>query len=226
MICSVGHYRIDVERRAITMQGNEVHLSPKAFDVLAALLAARPRVLRKQELIACAWPDTYVSEANLAVIIAEIRQAFADPARSPKIIRTHHGVGYSFIAQPTELVRAAAGLPTGPVFTLRVRRRRILLDDTTLVGRDEQCDIVIGDASVSRRHARLLVEGSRVVVEDLQSKNGTIVDGIRISGASTASAGSELVFGAVSCRLEIERVVDPSTLTTSVTRNGRSTDEG
>ena len=193
--------------------------------MLAALLAARPRVLRKQELIACAWPDTYVSEANLAVLIGEIRQALGDPARSPKIIRTHHGVGYSFIAEPTELLRAPAGPPTGPVFTLRVRRRRILLDDTTLVGRDEQCDIVIGDPSVSRRHARLLVDGSGVMVEDLQSKNGTFVDGVRISGASAASAGSELGFGAVSCRLEMERVVDPSTLTTSVTTNGRSTDK-
>jgi hypothetical protein len=214
MICSIGHYRIDVEQRAITRQGTEVHLSPKAFDVLAALLAARPRVLRKQELIACAWPDTYVSEANLAVLIGEIRQALGDPARSPKII-----------AEPTELLRALAGPPTGPVFTLRVRRRRILLDDTTLVGRDEQCDIVIGDPSVSRRHARLLVDGSGVVVEDLQSKNGTFVDGVRISGASAASAGSEVMFGGVTCRLEVERVVDPSTLTTNVTRSRRSTDE-
>lgn len=50
--------------------------------------------------------------------------------------------------------------------------------EVTIIGRSRQlCDIVIDDASVSRRHARLALDGSRLQIEDLNSSNGTSVDG-------------------------------------------------
>jgi len=57
-----------------------------------------------------------------------------------------------------------------------------LVDGETIIGRDRTCDIVIDDDSVSRRHARLLVENDTCLIEDTRSKNGTYVNGERVEG--------------------------------------------
>jgi DNA-binding winged helix-turn-helix (wHTH) protein len=58
-----------------------VHLSTKAFDLLALLVVHRTRVLSKNETAGAAWPETFVVETNLASLIAEIREALNDDAR-------------------------------------------------------------------------------------------------------------------------------------------------
>jgi DNA-binding CsgD family transcriptional regulator len=50
-----------------------------------------------------------------------------------------------------------------------------LTEGTYVVGRSLDCDVVINDASVSRRHAKITIEGSTVTLHDLQSRNGTFV---------------------------------------------------
>src|SRR5262245_54989215 len=94
---------LDAEARQFTRAGREVHLSPKAFDVLRMLVANRPNVVSKGDLLAQIWPDTFVVEANLNVVIAEVRRACGDEARAPLFIKTAHGVGYSFCGEATEL---------------------------------------------------------------------------------------------------------------------------
>jgi len=61
-------------------------------------------------------------------------------------------------------------------------RRYELADGEIFVGRDQSCQIVIDDDSVSRRHARVLLENDTCVIEDLQSRNGTYVNGQKIDG--------------------------------------------
>ena len=82
-----------------------------------------------------------------------------------------------------------------------------VLGDTALVGRDPTCEIVIGDGSVSRRHARLERRGDGWVVVDQGSANGTFVDSQRVT-ESALSTGQELRFGAISYRVEIEGADD------------------
>jgi DNA-binding NtrC family response regulator len=65
-----------------------------------------------------------------------------------------------------------------------------------VVGRDAPSDLVIRDASLSRRHARFRVEAGEVVVEDLGSTNGTLVAGERVERAQLAP-GDEVTLGAV-----------------------------
>src|SRR5262249_25390810 len=65
-----------------------------------------------------------------------------------------------------------------------------------LVGRAVECDVVIDDTSVSRRHAELQVAPPGLDVRDLGSRNGTFVDGTRIS-AGTVVPGQGLSFGHV-----------------------------
>jgi pSer/pThr/pTyr-binding forkhead associated (FHA) protein len=50
-----------------------------------------------------------------------------------------------------------------------------LIEGTYVVGRSLDCDVVINDASVSRRHAKITIQGLTVTLHDLQSRNGTFV---------------------------------------------------
>src|SRR5205809_546189 len=59
-----GPFTLNLDTRQLTQEGREIHLAPKAFDLLAALVADRPKVLSKAELQQRLWPETFVAEAN------------------------------------------------------------------------------------------------------------------------------------------------------------------
>ena len=83
-----------VER--LTRDGQDVHLSPKAFDLLVLLITRAPAVVDKSEIRTHLWPGVHVVDANISNLITEIRAAIA-PA---SLIRTVHGVGYAFTGYP------------------------------------------------------------------------------------------------------------------------------
>src|SRR5258705_9711151 len=91
-----GECTFDAVRRQVRRGDEPVHLSPRAFDLLALLIARRPRALSKDELLTALWPQTFVTEANLAGLIAEIRRELGEDAREPRFLRTVHGFGYAF----------------------------------------------------------------------------------------------------------------------------------
>jgi hypothetical protein len=63
------------------------------------------------------------------------------------------------------------------------------------IGRDIANDIVINDAEVSRKHARLTLEADRYRIEDLNSTNGTYIDGQRLIGPHLLAIGEVIMFG-------------------------------
>lgn len=67
--------------------------------------------------------------------------------------------------------------------------------DQMTVGRDSTNEIVINDAEISRRHARLTFQGGKYVLEDLGSTNGTFVNGQRLAGPRVLKAGEVVSFG-------------------------------
>ena len=91
-----GPFTLDLESRQLTNAGEAIHLEPKAFELLSALVLERPKALSKGDLQERLWPGTFVAEANLSNLVAEIRAALGDPARAPKFVRTAHGFGYAF----------------------------------------------------------------------------------------------------------------------------------
>jgi TolB-like protein len=97
-----GDCTFDSDARTLHRGGESVRLSGKAFQLLELLLAARPNPLAKEELFERLWPDTFVSEANLASLVKEIRAAIGDDARSPRYVRTAHRFGYAFSGAVTE----------------------------------------------------------------------------------------------------------------------------
>jgi Tol biopolymer transport system component/DNA-binding winged helix-turn-helix (wHTH) protein len=98
-----GPFTLDLDSRQLTNAGEEVHLEPKAFELLSALVVERPKALSKAELQERLWPGTFVAEANLSNLVAEIRAALGDPARAPKFVRTAHGFGYAFCGDAVPL---------------------------------------------------------------------------------------------------------------------------
>ena len=70
-----------------------------------------------------------------------------------------------------------------------------LAEGENVVGRDPTCTAVIDELDVSRFHARITITGPTVTVEDLGSKNGTFVDGARITTKTPLAAGNEIRLG-------------------------------
>ena len=97
-------FTLDGATRQLLHRGSgEIRLSPKAFDLLAALIEQRPKVVDKADLHRRIWPDTHVVDANLNVLIAEIRRALDDSPRDARFIRTVHAVGYAFCGDAVDL---------------------------------------------------------------------------------------------------------------------------
>src|SRR5512134_2017294 len=91
-----------------------------------------------------------------------------------------------FMASHFQLIMRSGPTP-GAAFTLE--------GDQISVGRDSTNEIVINDAEVSRRHARLTFQGGKYVLEDLGSTNGTFVNGQRLAGPRVLKAGEVVSFG-------------------------------
>ena len=205
---------LDTKSREFRRGNAEVHLSPKAHELLHLLIAQRPRVVSKAELMAALWPDTFVVEGNLPVIVAELRSAIGSrPAVAAAVIKTHHGIGYSFAAP---VLAARSKLPQdqhGTGALLKIGRRRIELSaGENQIGRDPECDVHINDASVSRDHARITLVAAVATLVDRGSKNGTRVNGTLIEAPVELQDGDELTFGKVSARYRIEGRSSDSTL--------------
>jgi len=92
---------------------------------------------------------------------------------------------------------------SGPEFV--IDREKLDKGQALVVGRSRDCDVVLGNESVSRRHARIWIDKSGVLwVEDLGSSGGTYVGTERITKASVP-AGSHVRFGQVGYTFDLGR---------------------
>jgi len=187
----------DAETRELFRSGKPVHLPPKSFRLLELLLERRPKAIAKEELLQLVWPGTFVAEGSLTRVIAELRDAVGDDAREPRLIRTIHGYGYAFQGPATAEARRPTASP-GTVFKLIWGDREIALGEgESVLGRDPMSLVCVDVASVSRHHARILVDGDRATLEDLGSKNGTYRRGRRLKSPEALQDGDEIRIGTV-----------------------------
>jgi DNA-binding winged helix-turn-helix (wHTH) protein len=172
----------------------DIHLSPKAFDLLCLLIEAAPKVVEKSDLHARIWPNTHVVDANLNVLIGEIRRAIGDSAQAQKFIRTGHGVGYAFSAPAVNPAAARAATQARFCWVVWDGRTWQLSEGDNIIGRDPRSDIWLDTPGVSRRHAIIRVDsrGRRVMLEDLGSTNGTFIRRAPVD-AEVALADGDLV---------------------------------
>jgi hypothetical protein len=93
-------------------------------------------------------------------------------------------------------LRAAWERPRVPVLALPSRGGRVVV-----LGRSRDCDCVLSEPSVSRRHAELRRDGGRWLLRDLGSRNGTRVNGVRVLEATEVAPGDRVSFGEARYRL-------------------------
>jgi len=106
-----GKFRLDAVNKLLLRGGEVVPLTPKAFDVLLALVErGGGRTLSKEELMSSAWPETFVEEANLTVNIHTLRKALGENIDGRLYIETIPKRGYRFTADVRRVAEASRTL--------------------------------------------------------------------------------------------------------------------
>jgi DNA-binding winged helix-turn-helix (wHTH) protein len=194
-----GDCTLDSDTRELSRGGDPVHLEPKAYRLLELLLAARPKALSKRDLQEELWPKTYVSERSLARLVADLRIAVGDPASKPRCIRTVHGFGYAFCGDVAAADRRSGRRSSDFHCRLSWGDREIaLVEGENVLGRDPDVAVWIDLNSVSRHHARVVVTEGAAQLEDLGSKNGTLLNGERVTASAPLANGDRIKIGAAS----------------------------
>jgi DNA-binding winged helix-turn-helix (wHTH) protein len=196
-----GDCAFDRDRRELTRHGSVVHGAPKLLALLELLLDAAPRAVTKQEIHKAIWPDTFVADATLTSLIAELRTAIGDEARTPKLVRTIHSYGYAFVGDITD-VRPLERRPEAAISCRIIlgEREIVLAAGVHIIGRSPDAAIFVDDGGVSRHHARIRIDASGAVLEDLGSKNGTVLDGRTVDQSTPLVDGSRIVVGATALK--------------------------
>jgi len=207
-----GDYTLDDDRRQLLGAGASIHISPKAYELLKLLLVLRPKAVSKADLQARLWPDTFVSEVNLAALISELRAALGEPGRHGRFIRTVHGFGYAFgyeeavtendredpahaVVVPDSERATPARETASSAATCWLtwgEREYPLREGAQVIGRGAAADVRIDALSISREHARLFCGADGATVEDLESKNGTWIGRASVNGPTRIEDGDEI----------------------------------
>jgi DNA-binding winged helix-turn-helix (wHTH) protein len=214
-----GTFTLDASARQLLCGSRRIPISPKAFDLLALLVGQRPAAVSKAEIHQRLWPNVFVSDGNLTVLMTELRNALGDDARHPSFVRTLHRFGYAFVAPAVDTSVPAAARPISTqCWLVSANDRAPLLVGDNVIGRDPLATIRIGldaaadlridSAGISRRHALVIVADASVTVQDLSSKNGTFADDVRVTGPVSLEHGAYVRLGAVS--VQFCRVADVS----------------
>lgn len=121
-----------------------------------------------------------------------------------------HTMVYSSAARVQEELAqdraSASAVPTRPrrAFVVAEGKRMPVPATGAVVGRSRECDIVLADANVSRRHAEIRWASTTWTIADLGSTNGVRVDGTRITGATPVTDGARIELGTVPIGFEVE----------------------
>ena len=104
-----GDFVLIPKERLLLAAGKPVHLTAKAFDLLAILVRRCGHLVSKDELLREVWPDTFVEEVNLTVNISALRKALGQGYNGKGMIQTVPTRGYRFVAPVTTANAALAG---------------------------------------------------------------------------------------------------------------------
>jgi hypothetical protein len=116
-----------------------------------------------------------------------------------------HTMVYSSSDRTQESISEARADRAGRAILQAEGRRLVIAPGGAVIGRSRECDVILGDSNVSRRHAEIRPgAGGQWTVADLGSTNGVQVNGRRVTGATPLRSGDHLVFGTVDAVFEVE----------------------
>jgi DNA-binding winged helix-turn-helix (wHTH) protein len=191
-------FELDRSQYRLSREQTTIHVKPRVFELLVYLLEHRDRVVKKEELLSTLWEGRFVSEGVLAEAVHEARRALGEDAEQAAFIKTVHGRGYQFVFRPVQVIAGqneSAGVEGGSFCMHWTGGPTPLRDGENFIGRDPACLIVLIGLRVSRQHARIVVTSTTAIVEDLGSKNGTLVNGRKISAPVSLSEGDVIEIG-------------------------------
>ncbi|SDQ22646.1 DUF3662 and FHA domain-containing protein [Quadrisphaera sp. DSM 44207] len=153
----------------------------------------------------CTWQDDLAEELAASVTDHARSQRYSFPGPvSVRFVRDEELATGVFRVRSARVrgaiapATAAVATPARPVLDVDGHRYQVT-GDRTVLGRGSDCDVVLDDPGVSRRHAEVVLDGARAAIHDLGSTNGTVVDGVRLDGPSTRTAplrdGSTVLLG-------------------------------
>lgn len=100
-IVRAGEIELDLERRKVTADGKEVHLSPTEYELLKVFLTNADKILTDQMLLRQVWGPAYGDESHyLHVYVARLRRKIEPDPQRPRHLVTEPGVGYRFLSSP------------------------------------------------------------------------------------------------------------------------------
>ena len=199
MQISFGEFLVDLDQRRLFAEDGEIRLTVKGFELLKLLIENRPKALKKDELVAHLWPDTFVADNNLATLVADLRGALNDHPQEPRFIRTIYGYGYAFAGEATDRRQSAREHGSGVSgWTLLHEHREIPLNPgSNILGRSGSGVLILDSPTVSRHHARVSIATDGATVEDLGSKNGTWLGHTRVTETVRVKDGDRLRLGSL-----------------------------
>jgi Protein of unknown function (DUF3662)/FHA domain len=146
------------------------------------------------------YTDDRLSLGEFGIQARLVRPA-ADERAEPEQGEAGHTMIYG-----ADRLRRPAGRPPPPTKALVVSegRRLVVGRSGAVIGRSRDCDIVLGDSNVSRRHAEVRPSDDGWTIVDLDSTNGVTVNGRRIRGSAPLLGGERIELGTAKVRFELE----------------------
>jgi len=195
-----GPFVYDAADRVLLRDGTEVALTHKNRELLLLFLENPRRLLTRERIVERVWGESAVTDDAVRAQVGKLRRVLGDSEGD--LVTMVRREGYRWDG---DVQAEAAGAPRSvrsaiPRDTARFRlvledREIQLLEGPNVIGRDSESALWIDHASVSRRHAQVVVAGGRARLEDLQSKNGTHLNGRKISKPEPLSNGDEIRIG-------------------------------
>ncbi len=204
-----GPFQLDPQAAELRRDGHRIELRAKCLHLLEFLLQNGGKLVSRQVLLEHIWSDVVVGQETLSRTITEIRQALGDPAEAPQYIETVPRRGYKFIAPVTRAHRAT----THALFIVHRHQEYPLPEGDHIIGRGQDVAVHLYTPLMSRHHARIRVRGNQLTLEDLGSKNGTLVNGERVNGTVELHSGDSIHVGG---ELLIVRSATDSTTTAGI----------
>ena len=159
---SFGPFRLIPEQQLLVEDGKPVSVGARGLELLRVLVEHSGKVVSKDELIACTWPDTCVSESNLKVQIAALRRALGEGRRGERYVATVSGRGYRFVA-PVKRLDAFHGQGKTAVASehsrvaewIRLLERDQIIDALTDELRAQRFITIVGPGGIDKTTAAL-----------------------------------------------------------------------
>jgi len=213
---------VDTRARRVFKGGVELPLEPKAYAVLLELLREPQVAIGRDRLLDAVWGHRFVTPGVLNRIIAILRRGLGDDADHPRLIRTVHGVGYSFIGLPAGTVAAASpaareavALPAVSKVPVRLRPSWrvvvpvVLLVIAALAGQHYLSAPATSSSAAAPRVARLTL----LPVVPIETGDEILARGLTdILAEALARVPEFELIELESARLAVSRATDPGTI--------------